>query len=237
MPRLRRGGATCTLVCLTLGPDLWPVTSTYFRGRGQRSLWQEWEGGSPRLPGLLGPQGQKGQVGLPGATCQHIYWAFSVGWCEGLHSADTCQAVSFDTELVNLDGTFSLRQAAFSAPVLRRVPPEPQHVHLELQGDVPAYHVQPASAAPCRSRACWPPGTPSGCACSSGIMTVPSAVSTATSTSPSVATWSSQPQSSSSHGEAPCHTSTGWHSLPITPLSRGLCQQCLSTNCAQWLHL
>lgn len=144
MPRLRRGGATCTLVCLTLGPELWPVTSTYFRGRGQRSLWQEWEGGSPRLPGLLGPQGQKGQVGLPGATCQHIYWAFSVGWCEGLHSADTCQAVSFDTELVNLDGTFSLRQAAFSAPVLRRVPPEPQHVHLELQGDVPAYHVQPA---------------------------------------------------------------------------------------------
>ncbi|XP_010852353.1 PREDICTED: complement C1q tumor necrosis factor-related protein 8, partial [Bison bison bison] len=41
------------------------------------------------------------------------YAAFSVGRREGLHSADALQAVTFDTELVNLDGAFDLASGRF----------------------------------------------------------------------------------------------------------------------------
>ncbi|XP_066134450.1 complement C1q tumor necrosis factor-related protein 8 [Saccopteryx bilineata] len=76
--------------------------------------------GSEGPPGSRGPpghKGQKGQVGLPGTPYQRAYAAFSVGRREGLRSADTVQAVPFDTELVNLDGAFHLASGHFLCPV------------------------------------------------------------------------------------------------------------------------
>ncbi|KAM5197747.1 complement C1q tumor necrosis factor-related protein 8 [Hipposideros larvatus] len=67
--------------------------------------------------GLQGPKGQKGKVGPPGAQCQRAYAAFSVGRREGLHSTDAFQTVTFDTELVNLDGSFDLASGHFLCTV------------------------------------------------------------------------------------------------------------------------
>uniref|UniRef100_A0A8B9WT37 C1q and TNF related 8 n=1 Tax=Bos mutus grunniens TaxID=30521 RepID=A0A8B9WT37_BOSMU len=79
------------------------------RGRSGRSGKE----GPPGSRGLRGRKGQKGQAGLPGAQCPRAYAAFSVGRREGLHSADALQAVTFDTELVNLDGAFDLASGRF----------------------------------------------------------------------------------------------------------------------------
>nr|XP_027796766.1 complement C1q tumor necrosis factor-related protein 8 [Marmota flaviventris]XP_027796767.1 complement C1q tumor necrosis factor-related protein 8 [Marmota flaviventris] len=67
--------------------------------------------------GLQGHKGQKGQMGFPGAPCQHAHVAFSVGRREGLHSVEDFQAVPFDMELVNLDGTFDLATGRFRCKV------------------------------------------------------------------------------------------------------------------------
>ncbi|XP_058426583.1 complement C1q tumor necrosis factor-related protein 8 [Diceros bicornis minor] len=83
------------------------------RGRTGRSGKE----GPPGSRGLRGCKGQKGQAGPPGARCQRAYAAFSVGRREGLHSADNFQAVTFDTELVNLDGTFDLASGRFLCSV------------------------------------------------------------------------------------------------------------------------
>lgn len=79
------------------------------RGRSGRSGKE----GPPGSRGLRGRKGQKGQAGLPGAQCPRTYAAFSVGRSEGLHSADALQAVTFDTELVNLDGAFDPASGRF----------------------------------------------------------------------------------------------------------------------------
>ncbi|XP_007955688.1 complement C1q tumor necrosis factor-related protein 8 [Orycteropus afer afer] len=69
--------------------------------------------GPPGVWGLQGRKGQKGQAGPPGTPCQRTYSAFSVGRREGLHNRGSAQAVSFDTELVNLGGSFDLVAGRF----------------------------------------------------------------------------------------------------------------------------
>ncbi|XP_036134440.1 complement C1q tumor necrosis factor-related protein 8 [Molossus molossus] len=73
--------------------------------------------GPPGSLGLRGQKGQKGQVGPPGTPCQRAYAAFSVGRRAGLHSTGAFQVVTFDTELVNLDGAFSLVSGHFLCAV------------------------------------------------------------------------------------------------------------------------
>uniref|UniRef100_A0A8C9QDM4 C1q and TNF related 8 n=1 Tax=Spermophilus dauricus TaxID=99837 RepID=A0A8C9QDM4_SPEDA len=72
---------------------------------------------APQAGSLQGHKGQKGQMGFPGAPCQHAHVAFSVGRHEGLHSVEDFQAVPFDMELVNLDGTFDLATGRFRCKV------------------------------------------------------------------------------------------------------------------------
>ncbi|XP_046522289.1 complement C1q tumor necrosis factor-related protein 8 [Equus quagga] len=83
------------------------------RGRTGRSGKE----GPPGSRGPRGRKGQKGQAGPPGAPCQRAYAAFSVGRREGLHSSDDFQAVTFDTELVNLDSAFDLASGRFLCAV------------------------------------------------------------------------------------------------------------------------